>query len=112
MACACGKPDQGYGAVSYLDNYGVNASSYGLEPIVLAAIIGASATTLGVGGGLLGSRSARKQQEEAIEAERIAQEKALVLERQKMVLRQKLFFWTGVLGISVGAAILIARRQD
>ena len=33
MACGvCGKPDQGYGAVSYLDNYGVNASSYGIAP--------------------------------------------------------------------------------
>tara|TARA_Y100000034_G_scaffold78535_1_gene94382 strand:- start:563 stop:922 length:360 start_codon:yes stop_codon:yes gene_type:complete len=114
MACACGKPDQGYGAVGYLDDYGVNAEGYGaivMTAGLLASIIGGSATVLGAGAGLLGGRQARIRQEDLIEAQRIAQEKALMLERQKMAQSQKNLFWLGILGVGGFTAFLVSKKK-
>ena len=112
MACGtCGKPDQGYGAVGYLDNYGVNPTDYGLAIPIIASLIGAGATVVGVGGGLLSGRQARKRQEELIEAQRIAREKELILEKQKMAQRQKTLFWLGILGVGGFTAFLVSKRK-
>ena len=114
MACGtCGKPDQGYGAVGYLDDYGVNAEDYGfvMTPLILASIIGGGASVLGAGAGLLGGRQARKRQEEMIAAQIVAQEKELALKREKMVQQQRTLFWLGLLGVGGMTAFLIAKKR-
>ena len=115
MACGtCGKPDQGYGAVGYLDDYGVNAEDYGVIGMtagLLASIIGAGATAVGVTGGLLGSRSQRKRQEEMIAAQIAAQEREFALEQKKMVERQQALFWLGLLSVGGFSAYMVYNRK-
>ena len=83
----------------YLDDYGI-------DPITLAALIGAGSTIIGAGGGLLKGRQARQAQQEAIAAEKKRMEQQRVIEEQKLRQRNTfLLVGTALAGIAIVAYV-------
>ena len=115
MSC-CGSPDQGYGAIGYLDNYGVAMHSNPMGSIVMTAallgkIIGAGATIVGVGGGLLGGRQARKAQDAAVVAQERAQRERLEAEQRMAQQRSQLLFTLSLVGVGIFAVALTYKAR-
>ena len=114
--CCCGSPDQGYGAIGYLDDYGVAMHSNPVGAIVMTAallgkIIGAGATVVGVTGGLLRGRQARKTQEEALVAQQQAQREKLEAEQRMAQQRSRALFQLSLVGAGMFALAVIYRAR-